>query len=115
MIAQHKELRCSNDRAIKLNQYQELLKEEKEYDSIILAGKSNDPVEVNKVLAAANQNMEAANRWTDNMWTLKKYLTSKKGMNGKEVRVLCSNSNNNSDSNNVPYNHIVLRGVSTMI
>ena len=105
MIAQHKELRCSADRAIKLNQYQELLKEEKEYDSIILAGKSNDPVEVNKVLAAANQNMEAANRWTDNMWTLKKYLTSKKGMNGKEVRALYSSSN----SSNVPYNLIVVR------
>ena len=104
MIAQHKELRCCADRAVKLNQYQELLKEEKEYDSIILAGKSNDPVEVNKVLAAANQNMEAANRWTDNMWTLKKYLTSKKGMNGKEVRVLCSSSN----SSTVPHNFIVL-------
>ena len=80
-----RELRCGEERNVKLIRYKELLNEEKEYDSILLAGKANDPAEVNRVLAAASINMEAANRWTDNMWTLKKFLTTKKGMNGKEV------------------------------
>lgn len=86
-MKQQKQSRCGEERIVKLARYKELLNEEKEYDSILLAGKANDPVEVNKILAAANMNMEAANRWTDNMWTLKKFLTSKKGMNGKEVKL----------------------------
>lgn len=84
-IDKQKIVRCGDDRATKLAQYEELLNQDKEYDSILLAGKANDPNEVKRVLAAANHNMEQANRWTDNVWTVKKYLTSKKGMNGKEV------------------------------
>ena len=85
-IDQQKINRCGDDRTAKLVQYEELLSKDKEYDSILLAGKANDPNEVKRVLAASNHNMEQANRWTDNIWTVKKYLTSKKGMNGKEVR-----------------------------
>jgi hypothetical protein len=80
-----KELRCHDERVTKLARYDELIQQEKEYDFTLLAGKASDPKEVNRVLAASNYNMEQANRWTDNMWTVKKYLTSKKGMNGKEV------------------------------
>jgi Leucine zipper with capping helix domain len=80
-----KESRCHDERLTKLARYDELLLQEKEYDITLLAGKASDPKEVNRVLAASNYNMEQANRWTDNTWTVKKYLTSKKGMNGKEV------------------------------
>lgn len=80
-----KESRCHDERLTKLARYEELLLQEKEYDITLLAGKASDPKEVNRVLAASNYNMEQANRWTDNMWTVKKYLTSKKGINGKEV------------------------------
>jgi hypothetical protein len=84
-IKMEKELRCHDERVTKLARYDELIQQEKEYDFTLLAGKASDPKEVNRVLAASNYNMEQANRWTDNLWTVKKYLTSKKGMNGKEV------------------------------
>jgi len=29
--------------------------------------------------------VESVNRWTDNLWTVKKYLTKKRGMSSKEV------------------------------
>jgi hypothetical protein len=84
-ITIEKELRRHDERLTKLARYDELILQEKEYDITLLASKASDPKEVNRVLAASNYNMEQANRWTDNMWTVKKYLTSKKGMNGKEV------------------------------
>lgn len=87
-LVDENKFRCGDERSVKLAHYEQLLRQEKEYDAVLLAGKANDPKEVNRVLKIATQNMEHANRWTDNTWTVKKFLTSKKGMSGKEVRVL---------------------------
>ena len=87
-LVDENKFRCADERSVKLAHYEELLRQEKEYDAVLLAGKANDPKEVNRVLEIAAQNMEHANRWTDNTWTVKKFLTSKKGMSGKEVRIL---------------------------
>lgn len=87
-LVDENKFRCADERSVKLAHYEELLRQEKEYDAVLLAGKANDPKEVNRVLKIAAQNMEHANRWTDNTWTVKKFLTSKKGMSGKEVRIL---------------------------
>jgi hypothetical protein len=46
----------------------------------------NDPEEINKAATAAVSNKASADRWTDNLWTIKAYLVKKKGMSGKEVR-----------------------------
>jgi hypothetical protein len=87
-LVDENKFRCAAERSIKLAHYEELQRQEKGYDAVLLAGKANDPKEVNRVLKIAAQNMEHANRWTDNTWTVKKFLTSKKGMSGKEVRTL---------------------------
>jgi hypothetical protein len=87
-LVDENKFRCADERSVKLAHYEELVRQEKEYDAVLLAGKANDPKEVNRVLKIAAQNMEHANRWTDNTWTVKKFLTSKKGMSGKEVRTL---------------------------
>jgi hypothetical protein len=87
-LVDENKFRCADERCVKLAHYEELLRQEKEYDTVLLASKANDPKEVNRVLKIAAQNMEHANRWTDNTWTVKKFLTSKKGMSGKEVRRL---------------------------
>ena len=91
-LADENKFRCADERPVKLAHYEELLRQEKEYDALLLADKANDPKEVDRVLKMANQNMEHANRWTDNTWTVKKFLTSKKGMSGKEVRIYRLNS-----------------------
>ena len=87
-LVDENKFRCADERSVKLAHYEELLRQEKEYDTVLHASKANDPKEVNRVLKIAAQNMEHANRWTDNTWTVKKFLTSKKGMSGKEVRIL---------------------------
>lgn len=85
MISQQKVLRCANGREEKVIRFRELLGQEKELDVTLLAGRANDPAEVNRILMAAKSNMAHANRWTDNMFTVKEYLTSGKGMSSKEA------------------------------
>lgn len=47
--------------------------------------KIKDPAEIKKVRLAASRNKEAADRWTENIWVIKSYLTKRKGMSGKEA------------------------------
>ena len=49
------------------------------------AQKINDPAEIRRVENQAQINKTAADRWTDNIWAIKKFLTKKKGLSGKEV------------------------------
>lgn len=49
--------------------------------------KGNDPEEIRKVDKLSLVNKAAADRWTDNIWIIKSYLTKRKGMSGKEVRI----------------------------
>lgn len=50
--------------------------------------KATDPEETQRILTVAEGNRRAADRWTENIWSIKKYLTKKKGMAGKEVSTL---------------------------
>jgi hypothetical protein len=49
------------------------------------SSKSSDPVEYERIKSQTQINKAAADRWTDNVWSVKRYLTKKKGMSGKEV------------------------------
>ena len=47
--------------------------------------KSFDPEELQRLQAETKTCQQSADRWTDNIWTIKKYLTKKRGLAGKEV------------------------------
>ena len=54
-------------------------------NEIISANKMNDPEEIKIIEDQIEVILEGANRWTDNTWAVKKYLTKKKGMSPKDV------------------------------
>ena len=84
-IDEHRASRNAPGREGKIAQLTSLQTREKELDTTLEQGKANDPEEVNRVLKLADENMDHANRWTDNIWAMKKFLTKKKGMSGKEA------------------------------
>ena len=84
-LQQLKRSRCASDRVNKLQQLKGLQEEEKELDQIINNNKENDPEEIKALQLKVEQNKTAVNRWTDNTWVCKKFLTKAKGMAGKEV------------------------------
>jgi hypothetical protein len=47
--------------------------------------RATDPEETQRILSSVELNKRASDRWTENIWSIKKYLTKKKGMSGKEV------------------------------
>lgn len=77
--------RSGPDRASKLRKLEVLQEREKQADSLAEMNKSNDPEEVKRIQKQTSINKTAANRWTDNIWVIKQFLTKKKGMAGKEV------------------------------
>jgi hypothetical protein len=77
--------RCSSDRASNMKSYVELQLQIKHLDEQLKIHKNNDPVEIEKVQSQAKMCKESADRWVDNLLGIKKYLTKKKGMSGKEV------------------------------
>jgi phage terminase small subunit len=50
--------------------------------------RATDPEETQRILSASETNKHASDRWTENIWNIKKYLTKKKGMSGKDVSLL---------------------------
>lgn len=78
------------ERAKKIARLQELDKEKKSMEKELESLKENDP----QVLADLKKELtlvtDAANRWTDNIFTCKSYLTKKRGMNSKEACKLLS-------------------------
>jgi nitrogen fixation-related uncharacterized protein len=72
-------------RSEKLNALESLKKEESILESRLEEMKFNDPEEIELINKQVKINKESVDRWTDNTWTVKSYLTKKKGMNGKEV------------------------------
>jgi len=78
-------LRKSTGRDSKLQRLDQLKEIEAEYSQILEKNKITDPAEVKKVVDAANKCKDGANRWTDNVFTLKTYLVKKKGMSSKEA------------------------------
>eukprot|EP01035_Chromulina_nebulosa_P056701 gene56701-77716_t len=63
-----------------LQQLAGLQEEEKKLDAELDVLKFNDPAEIKGHKAMAMKVKDAADRWTDNIWTIKSYLTKKKGM-----------------------------------
>lgn len=84
-IIEATEHRQAEGRATKLRRLHELREEEKQADMRLEELKFNDPEEIKKILKQAEVNKAAADRWTDNIWTMKSYLMKKKGMPSKEV------------------------------
>lgn len=62
-----------------------LKEEEKSIDALLNQNKANNPEELKSIKKQIEVNKQAVNRWTDNMFTVKQFLTKKKGMNGKEA------------------------------
>ena len=86
--------RSAAGRAEKLRRLLELRAMEASLDKELENLKHYDPEEIARVRKAVNCNRSACDRWTDNIWVVKSFLTKKKGMSGKEVscrmiRVMC--------------------------
>ena len=77
--------RKAEGRELKMRRMHQLLEEEKHLDQRLGELKFNDPEEIKKILMQADINKSAAYRWTDNIYTMKTFLTKKKGMPSKEV------------------------------
>tara|TARA_A100001015_G_scaffold219911_1_gene247454 strand:- start:304 stop:804 length:501 start_codon:yes stop_codon:yes gene_type:complete len=80
-----KEDRKQEGREVKIKRLEQLKLDEAKYDQIILSGKENDPEEIQKIIDDCKVVKQGAERWTDNVYQMKKYLTRTKGMSGKEV------------------------------
>ena len=82
-----RECRSSVSRRTVLADLAIVRKEEEQLDQQLELLKVNDPEEIRRVEKLALVNKSAADRWTDNIWQIKSFLTKKKGMTGKEVRL----------------------------
>ena len=80
-----KENRKQEGREEKLKRLNCLKRDEERYDEIIQAGKDNDPEEIQKISDNCKIVKAGSERWTDNVFQMKKYLTKSRGMAGKEV------------------------------
>jgi hypothetical protein len=72
-------------RPAKLRRLQELKAQEDELNIQLAKNSVCDPAQLKKIEDQTAACLEAGNRWTDNVWALKKYLTKKKGISSKEV------------------------------
>lgn len=80
-----KENRKQEGREEKLMRLNCLKRDEQRYDEIIQAGKDNDPEEIQKISNSCKIVKAGSERWTDNVFQMKKYLTKSRGIAGKEV------------------------------
>ena len=87
-IAAIKASRIDPDRPAKLRRLAALRSEEELEAASLKASGQLDPAELRRIQQQSKTNVVAANRWTDNLWVIKKYLTKKKGMASKEVCIL---------------------------
>jgi hypothetical protein len=47
--------------------------------------KSNDPAVLQQITQQISINRQSAERWIENIWAVKRYLTKKRSMSGKEA------------------------------
>jgi len=81
------------ERAKKLTRLEELCKERKKAEQELEVLKQNDPKIIEDLEKELKLVTEAANRWTDNIFACKSYLTKKRGFSNKEAyRLLQINS-----------------------
>lgn len=86
-IAEAKGSRCAADRGQIMAEFSNLKSQNDRLDGQLDQLKVNDPEEIKRVGQLALTNKAAADRWTDNVWQIKSFLTKRKGMAGKEVSV----------------------------
>ena len=77
--------RCNIERNTKLQRLLCLQTEEQGLKSIIESSKENDPVEIERIIKLGTANQESANRWVDNTYAVKSFLTKKQGMQSKQA------------------------------
>lgn len=77
--------RKGEGRSLKLSKLEQLKLEESNIDLELKNLKMNDPEQIATIGKQSENLVSIGNRWTDNIWAVKKYLTKKKGMSGKEV------------------------------
>jgi hypothetical protein len=77
--------RSDPERAPKIKKYYEFQDEDKKLSKILEDNRKNDPVEIKNVLDLAAIVKKSANRWTDNIWSLKDYMKKKKGVSGNDA------------------------------
>ena len=63
----------------------DLQQEEIELNTIIEESKRNDPEEINRINKLGDANRDSANRWVDNTYAVKSFLTKKRGLPSKEA------------------------------
>ena len=84
-ISEAKGSRGAGDRAQLMAELAALKAQNDHLDTQLDLLKVNDPEEIKRVEKLALTNKAAADRWTDNIWQIKSFLTKRKGMAGKEV------------------------------
>jgi chromosome segregation ATPase len=77
--------RSEPNRPTKLQSLEQLRLEEKSLSKRLEDLKENDPEHIDSVIQESKRCKAAANRWTDNVWVLKSFLTRKMGRSSKEV------------------------------
>jgi hypothetical protein len=87
-IATAKAARSSPNRSKLLAELSALKRTEEQLDGQLDQLRVNDPDEILRVQKLAMANKAAADRWTDNTWQIKSFLTKRKGISGKEVSKL---------------------------
>ena len=71
-----------------MKRLQQLKEKEKQAILLIESNKTNDPKELQRIKSGISSNKESVNRWTDNIWTIKKFLTRKRGLASSEVCIV---------------------------
>eukprot|EP00605_Chrysophyceae_sp_TOSAG23-4_P002720 GSChrysophyteH1.ASY1.ANO1.2999.1 assembled CDS len=77
--------RCDTQRSEKLQKLERLQQEEREVTALLEISKDNDPAEIERINKLATNNQESANRWVDNTYAVKSYLSKKRGLPSREV------------------------------
>ena len=77
--------RNGEGRSLKLLRLEQLKLEQSSIDLELESLKMNDPEQLSIIGKQSDKLVSIGNRWTDNIWAVKKFLTKKKGMSGKEV------------------------------
>jgi hypothetical protein len=77
--------RSGGGREEKIRRLNELTELENRLNSELEANKLNDPEQVELIDKQAKNCLESANRWVDNTWAVKSFLTKKKGLGSKEA------------------------------
>jgi len=84
-IREAESIRKDPERHAKIQRFNELNELLKTNESTLSQNKATDPVEFKRIQNQVVLNREGSTRWTENTWTLKKYMTKKRGLSSKEA------------------------------